>query len=292
MKLDFQGKQYELVYDSLDPYVVPGYRVCYCDSLARVFQPILYYPYKAGDSTIAPEYMAYRFVHDPQKNKLCIIYEVYWPKQDCNWRNMNKDHEFDYEPIQVHLDTTKKTVEKVVISTIGPPTALFHGVEVYIDIKKAFYEPKKFRTSSSSRFPWGGLLGKTRNTYVRNLPLDTLDFEKKRPVVSIINCFHAFIGSRGKRDLTGSPVFDLHLKRLNKELLEVWYNKNEANRYGRDISKPLQYPHMMYSPPPELKFSNFCYDVLIRIFLLRQFFTKLLKGKAIIEEIEKLSIND
>lgn len=288
MILEIHNEEFELIYDSLDPYVAPGYRVCYCDQLARMYQPLLYHPYDLGETPILPDYIAYRLVHDSQNKKLCILYEVYWPRQDCEWHKANKDHEFDYEPLQIHLDLTDNYIEAVVVSSVGPPSASFHGVELYTKIEKPFHEPKKFRTSPSTRFPWGGLTGKYRNTHVRHLPLDSLEFQATRPKISVINCYHAFMGSRGRRNLTGVPVLDLELRRLDKELLDVWYNKNKANRYGRDLSKPLQYPHVMYSPPPDMWISNLWYDFLFQIFLVRQYWKKILKSKELKEESVKL----
>jgi hypothetical protein len=82
----------------------------------------------------------------------------------------------------------------------------------------------------------------------------------------VLNCYHAFTGSKGTRDLSGNPLLELELKRLDKHLLYTWYRENEKNRYGRDLSKPLQYPHVMYSPPPDKWFPNLCYNILWTLF--------------------------
>lgn len=259
-------EHYGLIYDTKDPYITSGYKVCYCDSLADDYKPIFYDPKGWGITPFPPEYLAYRIIQDPTKMKLCLIYELYWSRQDCTWREMNKDHDFDYEQIQVHIDQNNSVVEKVVVSSIGPAKSAFHGVEVYSNKEEFSHHQVDYKTSSFRHFPWGGLFGKNRLTFVRNIPLKNLEFDVTHPVMIVINCYHAFTGSKGNRDLSGSPMLKPDLKRLDQNLLNKWYRENKNNRYGRDLSKAIQCPFVMYSPPPDQWILNIYYDILWRIF--------------------------
>ena len=64
--------------------------------------------------------MAYRILVDLKAQRLCVLYEVYWRRQDCSWREFNKDHDHDYEQIQLHFNLKTGKKEKVIISSVGP----------------------------------------------------------------------------------------------------------------------------------------------------------------------------
>lgn len=82
---------------------------------------------------------------------MCILYEVYWRRQDCSWREFNKDHDHDYEQIQIHFDLKAGRKEKIIISSVGPAAYAGHG-EVYRRIVKAVAKDVAYTTSSEKFF--------------------------------------------------------------------------------------------------------------------------------------------
>ncbi len=78
--------------------------VAFSTRLAEDFAPIILDPRGYGAKPSPPKFIAYRLIIVPEKRKLCILYEVYWSRQDCTWRKLNKDHNHDYEQIQIHFD--------------------------------------------------------------------------------------------------------------------------------------------------------------------------------------------
>jgi hypothetical protein len=269
MNITFQAESYKLVQVQYDPYISNGYIVCFCDKIALEFQPVIYDPFNWGCIPFPPEYMAYRGIYDKINQTLCILYELYWLRQDCTWREMNKDHDHDYEQFQVHLNLEKEVVDKVIVSSVGPAESAFHGVEVYHHTEITTHSQEGFVTSTTNKFPWGGIFGKKRHTFVRSIPIKKLEFQGNRPVTVVLNCYHAFTGSKGTRNLSDSPKLNPKLRKLDEKLLHEWYWVNKKNRYGRDVSNPLQFPHVMYSPPPEKWFPNLCYDILWKLYSLR-----------------------
>lgn len=262
MLLKIEDVEYELEFDSEDNCTTSGYAVAFCPELAQDFLPILFDPKLHGNEPFPPDLIAYRLIVDLKKERLCILYEVYWSRQDCTWRQLNKDHDHDYEQIQIHfnLETGKKS--KVVISSVGPPAYAGHGVEVYSDIAKAQVREVAYFTSPKKFFPWGGDFGQRNLTQIRDIPIGKLFFEGKRPTALVLNCYHAFTGV--KTELTPEERIELKpkLTKLDQELLDVWYYRNAKNRFGHDISKPFEEPHIMYYPPPEDLLSNFVYGML------------------------------
>lgn len=260
--LEIEGKEYELEYDDKDPYAAPGLAVAFCAELAGDFVPVIFDPYGYGSRPYAPDLVAYRILVDLKAQRLCVLYEVYWRRQDCSWREFNKDHDHDYEQIQLHFNLKTGKKEKVIISSVGPAAYAGHGVEVYRSIAKASARDVAYTTSSGKWFPWGGKAGEVNFTQVKDIPLESLFFEGKRVAVLVVNCYHAFTGL--KRELLPEEriVLNPPLVKLDGKLLDIWYFRNAKNRFGHDISKLFEEPHVMYYPPPEDGLSRFVYGVL------------------------------
>ena len=244
------NEEYELVYQPHDPFIADGLEVAYCDGLAEDFRPIIFDPRGCGVAPFPPELMAYRLIVDPAARKICILYEVYWGRQDCTWRELNKDHDHDYEQIHVHVDTTSGKAERVVVSSVGPMGCGGHGVEIYAGTEKSRVEEIKYTTSPMRMFPWGGASGRKNLTQMRVIPIERLYFEDRRPAVVVLNCYHVFTGLKRRNKPEGWPELSPRLVRLDRELLDTWYYHNSGNRFGHDISKPLDEPCILYYPPP------------------------------------------
>jgi len=272
--LEIEDKKYELEYDHRDPFVTPHLAIAYCSQLAEDFMPILLDPRGHGSRPYPPEFVAYRLVVDLEKKKLCILYEVYWRRQDCTWRELNKDHDHDYEQIQVHFDLKTGKKEKVIISSVGPVEYAGHGVEVYSHIPKAKVKDIEYTTSPKELFPWGGDHGQMNITQIREIPIERLVFENGRPTVIVINCYHAFVGWKGRPQVKERNELNPRLERLNRKLLERWYYHHVKNRFGHDISKPLDEPFVMYYPPPEDFKSRLVYGLLWLFSFLKRIFSR------------------
>jgi hypothetical protein len=233
-----EGRQYTLSLDTSDPFVSPQYVVAFCDDLASRYRPIILDPQGYGRFPVPPDFMAYRIVFDEERHRLCIIYEIYWRRQDCTWHKFNKDHNHDYEQIQIHFNLSTGKLNRVVVASDGPPLYGGHGVEIY-------------------SYPWG------RHPYeiwVINQPLDNLLFRKRRPVVRITTCFHVFTGIVRDRLPEDFPVsaldvlfpheLEIPLRRLTQRILWKWYYQHFENRFGHDLSHPFNPPHILYIPSP------------------------------------------
>ena len=262
MRLEIEGKKYELEYDPKDPFVASDLAVAYCSQLAEDFMPIILDPWKHGTRPHPPEFVAYRLVVDSKRQKLCALYEVYWRRQDCTWKELNKDHDHDYEQIQVHFNIKTGEKEKVVVSSVGPVEYAGHGVEVYSHIPKAEVREVEYTTSPKGSFPWGGDQGQKNATQIREIPIEWLVFENGRPVVLVLNCYHVFTGFKMKPQLEERNKLNPRLTRLDRGLLEKWYYRHAKNRFGHDISMPFEEPHIMYYPPPEDWKSRLVYGLL------------------------------
>jgi len=107
MNFVIERHTYLLEFDKRDPFVSQAYDVAYCDALAKRYKPIILDPLGYGRTPLPPEFLAYRLVNNHDGQRLCLIYEVYWTHQDCQWRQLNKDHEHDYEQIRIHFDLNK-----------------------------------------------------------------------------------------------------------------------------------------------------------------------------------------
>jgi len=256
------GKEYTLVYDYEDRFVSSGQIVAYCSQLAEDFKPILIDRKGYGIQPFPPSYITYRLVIDRKRQKLCILYEIYWRKQECSWRELNKDHDHDYEQIQVHLNMKEGKIERVVVASVGPIEHAGHGVEVYSEISKVDVRNIKYCTSSKPLFPWGGQCGQNNVTQVREMPIEKLTFEGQRPLAVIANCYHAFVGLKGRAGSKETARLNPDIVKLDETLLMAWYYRNTNNRFGHDISKPLEEPHVMYYPPPEAISSRLVYGLL------------------------------
>jgi len=251
MIVKIEGKKYELEYDPLDPFVAPGLVVAYCSQLAEDFMPVLLDPRGYGSKPFPPELIAYRLVVDLRGQRLCVLYEVYWRRQECTWKELDKDHDHDYEQIQIHFNVKTGEKEKIVVSSVGPIEYAGHGVEVYSHTSKAEVRDVEYTTSPRGPFPWGGDNGRKNVTQVREIPIERLVFENGRPAVVVLNCYHAFVGLKRELPLEERNELDPSLVRLNRSLLERWYYRHVKNRFGHDVSKPLDEPYVMYYPPPE-----------------------------------------
>lgn len=265
VKVLIEEQQFFLEFDKRDPFVSPSYDVVYCDELAKRYKPIILDPKGHGRVPVPPEFIAYRCVHDNNTQRLCLIYEVYWKQQDCQWRQFNKDHDHDYEQIQIHFDLNKGTLTRVVIASAGPPRYGGHGIEVYRHLKRVRSGAIRLKTASFESFPWG------RHNYeiwVLQQPIYNLVFIEKRPVIRVSNCFHVFTGikwnqwqtHRRKTD-TDNPLrqeLSIPLCRLDRRILWQWYYQHRTNQFGHDLSDPFTPPHILYYPSPKqflLRFS-------------------------------------
>jgi hypothetical protein len=262
LSVEILGKRYTLEYDPNDTFVSPGLKVAFCTELAEDFTPVVFDPRGYGVRPYPPELIAYRIVVDSEGQRLCALYEIYWKRQDCDWRGLNKDHDHDYEQIQVHFDLRSGGMAKVIVSSVGPVSCAGHGVEVYSDILNARAGIIDYTTSSKGIFPWGGERGQDCFTHVREMPFEQLIFQDKRPVTFVLNCYHAFVGFKGRsRDVERNEL-NPRLVRLDRGLLKRWYYRHAKNRFGRDVSKPFEEPYVMYYPPPEDWVSRLVYGLL------------------------------
>jgi len=272
MRLDIEDKTYELKCDPQDPFIVPDLTAAYCSQLAEDFMPVLLDPWGHGSKPSRPELIAYRLVVDTERQKLCSLYEVYWRRQDCTWKELNKDHDHDYEQIQVHFNMRTGKKEKVVVSSVGPIRHAGHGVEVYSHIPKPKVRDVTYTTSPKGAFPWGERSGQKNVTQIREIPIDRLVFENGRPAVLVLNCYHAFAGLKKNSPLKERKELTPRLEKLDSRLLGRWYYRNVKNRFGHDISKPFEEPYVMYYPPPEDLKSRFFYSVLWLFSSLKRIF--------------------
>lgn len=276
LSLGIEGRNYELEYDSEDPFVTPGLVVAYCSQLAEDFMPVLLDLEGYGSKPFPPEMVAYRLIIDSTRQRLCALYEIYWRRQDCTWRQLNKDHDHDYEQIQVHFDMKTGKKERIVVSSVGSIEHAGHGVEVYSDIHGAKARDVKYATSPEDHFPWGGPRGQKSATEMREIPIGRLAFENGRPVVVIVNCYHAFTGLKRRLSPGEGIALTPRLERLDQELLERWYYRYVKNRFGHDISQPFIEPYIMYYPPPEDWKSRVAYSLL----WLYTFFRRILSRQS------------
>lgn len=263
--MEIEGKKYELEYDYEDPFITPGLAVAYSSELAEDFKPILLDPRGHGSTPYPPDFVAYRLVVDPKAQKLCALYEVYWRRQDCTWRELNKDHDHDYEQIQIHFNMVTGEKEKVIVSSVGPVECAGHGIEVYSHIARAEVRNVEYTTSPKGPFPWGGDGGKNNITQVREIPIGQLLFDHGRPAIIVLNCYHAFVGVKQKIRYQERNELNPRVERLDRGLMERWYYRHVKNRFGHDVSKPFDEPYILYYPPPEDLKSRIVYGLLYSI---------------------------
>jgi len=256
-----KGKQYNVEYDPKDPFVAAGLYVGYSDQLAQDYMPILYDPRSYGSLPYPPDIITYRLIFKPSK-QLAIVYEVYWRRQDCSWQELNKDHDHDYEQIQVHFNLESSKLDRIIVSSTGPIENGGHGVEVYMDVSSASFRTVVYTTASEKTYPWGGEMGQNNATQIRQIPIEQLLLEDGRPPVVILNCYHVFAGL--KRQLLEDEKIKLSpkLERLDRALLEKWYYLYATNRFGHDLSDPFKEPYLLYFPPPEDWVSRLAYGFL------------------------------
>ena len=272
--LEIEGKEYQLEVETQDSYVTPDVAVAFCSELAADYRPLFFDPRDHGSNPFPPELLAYRLIIDQKRQSLCILYEVYWKRQDCSWRELNKDHDHDYEQIQVHFNLKTGKKEKIVVSSVGPVENAGHGVEIYSRVSEAKVKTVLYTTSAKEFFPWGGDSGQENATQVREIPIEKLVSENGKPAVLVLNCYHAFTGL--KRRLLPEERKELKpkLERLDDKLLDQWYYRHAKNRFGHDISKPFEEPHIMYYPPPEDWLSRLVYGFLWLFSALKRVFNR------------------
>jgi hypothetical protein len=257
-----EGIEYELEVYEKDPFVTSNLEVAYSETLAEHFMPILFDPRDHGSKPYPPDFVAYRLILDPGGQRMCVLYEVYWRKQDCTWKELNKDHDHDYEQIQVHFNLMTGEKERVIVSSVGPLENGGHGVEVYSHTSRAAVRTVAYTTSSKPLFPWGGNSGERNATQVIEIPIGALFFEEGRTAVVVLNCYHAFTGLKRELSLEERKELTPTLARLDRKLLYKWYYRHAQNRFGHDISKPFDEPYVMYYPPPEDWGSRLAYGFL------------------------------
>jgi len=254
MDVTIEGVVYRLELDLDATFVLPEFNVAYNDVLANNYKPVILDTHvkKWGSHPVPPEFMAYRFIIDNDVNRLCAIYEIYWREQDCDIQNLNKDHEHDYEQVQIHFSLDTGLIVRVAVAAVGKKRYGGHGVEVYsqpklIDGQKK-YDFVQRNTSPRPYFPGGSY---TYITEVKRIEISKLAFRDRRPILVVVNCYHVFAGGKQKQERT--PRFQeavelsIPLKRLDEQLLQEWYNYKE-NPYRHDISAPFEEPYMLYKP--------------------------------------------
>jgi hypothetical protein len=256
-EVTIEGREYILSLDTIDPFISPQYKVAFCDELAARYRPIILDPQGYGRVPVPPDFMAYRIVFDERHQRLCIIYEIYWRRQDCTWRELNKDHNHDYEQIQIHFDITSGEMTRVVLASEGPPIYGGHGVEIYSSRNNVWSGEMRTHTASVNSYPWGRHLYKI---WVVEQPLKGLLFRRRRPVVRITTCYHVYTGIVQDRLPPDFPVtaldvlfpheLEIPLCRLTRQILWKWYYQHFENRFGHDLSHPFDPPHIMYVPSP------------------------------------------
>ena len=97
-----------------------------------------------------------------------------------------------------------------------------------------------------------------------------LVFSSTRPVVKVIACYHVFAGLKLGRPWREDGALEIPLRRLDSALMDRWYLRNANNRFGHDLTKPQEEPHMMYYPPPENWVSRLVYGILWAAYELRR----------------------
>ena len=264
-----EGREYKLSLDPFDPFVSPQYTVAFCDELAARYRPIILDPQGYGRIPVSPDFMAYRLVYDEGQKRLCIIYEIYWRRQDCTWREFNKDHNHDYEQIQIHFDLSTGAMNHVVLASDGPPIYGGHGVEIYSRRNDVWSGEMRSYTASVNSYPWGRHL---YEIWVVEQPLHNLLFRRRRPVVRITTCFHVFTGIVRDRLPPDFPVMaldvlfphelEIPLCRLTRQILWKWYYQHMENRFGHDLSHPFNPPHILYVPSPSAIIPRLLYTFL------------------------------
>ena len=85
-----EGKDYALEFEEDGTFVADGLSVAYCEELARDYLPIIYDPRGYGSNPKPPELIAYRLVVDKNRQRLCVIYEVYWKSRIALGKNATK----------------------------------------------------------------------------------------------------------------------------------------------------------------------------------------------------------
>ncbi|MFX1566500.1 MAG: hypothetical protein ACFFCH_10960 [Promethearchaeota archaeon] len=263
MQVTIGKNQYHLQVDKSDYFVINPYEVAFCDGLAKTYMPLILDSSGHGSSPSPPEFIAYRILIDTTKPRLCILYEVYWKRQDCTWRELNKDHDHDYEAIQLHFNLETGAIEKIAIAAGGPIEYAGHGVELYTPTTKAESRSSQGLTSPKNAFPWGQYAIEIQ---ILEQPMSNLAFQNQRPVILIVNCYHVFTGlkvwhlSESQEEIM--HALEIPLKRLDLALLEHWYYRNVNNRFGHDLSNPFTEPYLKYYPPPEDLKSRIAYGFL------------------------------
>jgi len=272
LDLRLEGKDYFLKTDPHDHFTSTSLVVAFSTRLAEDFAPIILDPRGYGAKPSPPKFIAYRLIIDPEKRKLCVLYEVYWSRQDCTWRKLNKDHNHDYEQIQIHFNIATGMMEKVIVSSTGPVKHGGHGVEVFLKTSEASRREVEYVTLPQGQFPWGGPTGRKGATEIREIPIERLAFKGNRPVILVLNCYHVFTGL--KRTLMPGEEVELKpgLRKLDRKLLEKWYYQHFRDRFGHDVSNPFREPYVMYYPPPEDRLSRLAYSLLYTCASVKRFF--------------------
>lgn len=274
MQVTIEEKQYQLQVDQSDSFVINPYEVAFCDELAETYMPLILDTHGHGSCPSPPEFMAYRIIVDTTEQRLCILYEVYWKRQECTWWGIRKDHDHDYEAIHLHFNLETGVLEKIAVSAAGPIEYALHGVELYSPVTQVDPRSSKGMTSPKDAFPWGQY---EIETQIIEQPINNLAFQNQRPIILIVNCYHVYTGfktwriSESQEEMT--HALEITLKRLDQSLLEQWYYRHVNNRFGHDLSNPFTEPYLKYYPPPEDLKSRIVYGFLWFYRTLKRFIT-------------------
>jgi len=89
-----------------------------------------------------------------------------------------------------------------------------------------------------------------------------LVFKNGRPVVIVLNCYHALTGLKQKLPPKERHDITPRLQRPSRGLIGRWYFRHVKNRFGHDVSNSFNEPHIIYYTPPEGLKSRLIYGVL------------------------------
>ena len=243
-----------------------GYEVYFDEDLARKYEPIVYDPRNHGkDSDVEKDKERGVYFRVMKKDKDTIIqYYYYWPRQSPHnsvwkvfdlfakysrikkvmdrfgWRS--PIHEYDYEPIIVFLKDNK--LDKIAVAALGTTFQLGHKILILHREDVDYLGYCKFHTSEDYHYGkkqgegWydGKCIKENENVF----------FERTRVKVGIAHFSHVF--SVENESLVNKLEFDL--RELRDEILKEWYG---TGTFGHDVTDPLSFPHIKFSPPPALE---------------------------------------
>ena len=116
--------------------------------------------------------------------------------------------------------------------------------EVYGEDEEFSRGKTSYETSEYPLYPFGRR--RRFDSYLAG-PIKRVTFRGARPVLAIATCYHVYTTLSHYQ---AGPVISPPLKRLTTRVLTRWYR---MGHFGHDVSDPWVFPHVRFSPPPELK---------------------------------------